>query len=243
MFECIEPKYRYSCDWDHPVSSRPLNAPELRTKASTVHEQLRADILSAVLEPGTKLRIEFVCQRYRARNTPVREALNRLAAEGLLLRQEQRGFTVAPMSAAELAELTSTRCAIETLALRQSLQQRDTAWEERLVLARHRLAHTPRSLHDAAFEANPEWERLHREFHRALIGACGSRWLQRYSDELADHAYRYRQRSMQAAYLRRDVGAEHEAIAQAALAGDVEQAVALLHAHFERTAELLPMGT
>lgn len=211
------------------------------TKASTVYEELRADILSAALEPGAKLRIEFVCDRYRARNTPVREALNRLAAEGLLQRQEQRGFSVATMSAEDLAELTRTRIAIETLALRESLTRRDAAWEEHLVLARHRLDRTPRSLHSEHFEANPEWERRHREFHRALISACGSRWLRRFSDELADHAYRYRQRAMQAAYLQRDVASEHAAIADAALAGDAERAVALLQAHFERTATLLPL--
>lgn len=211
------------------------------TKASTVYEELRADILSAALEPGAKLRIEFVCERYGARNTPVREALNRLAAEGLLLRQEQRGFSVAAMSTEDLAELTRARCGIEALALRESLAQRDAAWEEQLVLARHRLERTPRSLHAGHYEANPEWERLHRDFHRALIAACGSRWLIRYSDELADHAYRYRQRSMQSVYLQRDVAAEHAAITDAALAGDAELAVALLQAHFERTATLLPL--
>jgi DNA-binding GntR family transcriptional regulator len=211
------------------------------TKASTVYEELRADILSAVLEPGAKLRIEFVCERYRARNTPVREALNRLAAEGLLQRQEQRGFSVASMSAEDLSELTRARVAIEVMALRESLAHRDAAWEEHLVLARHRLERTPRSLHSERYEANPEWERRHREFHRALIAACGSRWLRRFSDELADHAYRYRQRSMQAAYLQRDVAAEHAAIADAALAGDSDRAVALLQAHFETTATLLPL--
>jgi DNA-binding GntR family transcriptional regulator len=211
------------------------------TKASTVYEELRADILCAALEPGAKLRIEFVCERYRARNTPVREALNRLAAEGLLQRQEQRGFSVATMSAEELDELTRTRVAIEEMALRESLARRDAAWEEQLVLARHRLDRTPRSLNGEHYEANPEWERRHRDFHRALIAACGSRWLRRFSDELADHAYRYRQRSIQAAYLKRDVAAEHAAIAAAALAGDSERAVALLQAHFERTATLLPL--
>jgi DNA-binding GntR family transcriptional regulator len=211
------------------------------TKASTVYEELRADILSAALEPGAKLRIEFVCDRYRARNTPVREALNRLAAEGLLQRQEQRGFSVATMSAEDLAELTRTRIAIESMALRESLAHRNAAWEEQLVLARHRLDRTPRSLHSERYEANPEWERRHREFHRALIAACGSRWLLRFSDELADHAYRYRQRSMKAAYLQRDVAAEHAALAHAALAGDSERAIALLRAHFERTATLLPL--
>ena len=214
---------------DQPVS--PL------TIASTVYEQLRGDILGARLEPGVKLRIDFVCQRYGAGNTPVREALNRLAADGLVLRYEQRGFAVSPMSGDELAELTTTRCAIEAIALRNMLQQRDSDWEERLVLSRHRLAQVPRSLTVDRFVANPEWEQRHRDFHRALLGNCGSRWLLRYTEELADHAYRYRQRSMQAAYPLRDVAAEHDAIAAAALAGESSRAVELLAAHYRRTAE------
>ena len=220
-----------------PVSPARTPTP---TKASTVYERLRADVLSAVLEPGAKLRIDFVCARYEARNTPVREALNRLAAEGLLHRQEQRGFSVAPMSAQELAELTRTRVAIESLALGECLARRTPEWEEQLLLARHRLERTPRSLQGDRYDANPQWERRHRDFHRALIAACGSRWLLRYCDELADQAYRYRQRSMQAAYHQRDVAAEHAAIADAALAGDAARARALLASHLERTATLLP---
>lgn len=207
------------------------------SKASTVYEQLREDILAARLEPGSKLRIEWVCSHYAAGNTPVREALSRLAAEGLLQHQDQRGFRVAPMSAADLAELTRTRCAIEPAALRLCLGQRSTAWEEALVLAHHRLQRTPRSLDTQHYRANPEWEQLHRDFHRALVAACGSRWLLRYCDELADHAWRYRQWAMADAFGSRDVAAEHAALLDAALGGDAERACMLLAQHFQHTAD------
>lgn len=206
------------------------------SKASTVYEQLREDILGARLEPGSKLRIEWVCSRYAAGNTPVREALSRLAAEGLLQHQDQRGFRVAPMSAEDLDELTRTRCAVETSALRLSLARRDAAWEEALLLAHHRLQRTPRSQDPAQYRTHPDWERLHRDFHRALVAACGSRWLLRYCEELADHAWRYRQWAMADAFGTRDVAAEHAALLEAALGGDVERACTLLAAHFERTA-------
>ena len=81
------------------------------------------------------------------------------------------------ISAEDLAEITKTRCWLEEIALRESIAARTTAWEEALVLAHHRLAKTPRSLSAERFEDNPEWEPLHRAFHRALIGGCGSRWL------------------------------------------------------------------
>ncbi len=231
------PQYRFSTPGLTRTAAwlqRPREASSV-TKASAVHDQRRADILGARLEPGTRLRIEFVCERYRARNAPVREALNRLVAEGLLQRQEQRGFVVTPMSADELDELIRTRSAIETLALRESLARRDATWEQQLVLARHRLEHTPRSLREDHFEANPDWELRHREFHRALIAACQSRWLRRFRDELADHAYRSRHRSMVAAWQRRDVVGKHAYIAVAAIGGDVERALALRQAHNGRT--------
>lgn len=207
------------------------------SKAGAVYERLRDDILSARLEPGTKLRIEWACAQYAAGNTPVREALNRLASEGLLVHREQRGFRVRPMDADDLAELTRTRCAIGTAALRLSIAHRDAAWEEALVLAHHRLQRTPRARAGSPLQTHPDWERAHREFHRALVARCGSRWLLRYCDELADHAWRYRQWALQTMHGRRRVGAEHEALLHAALAGDADRACALLEQHFQRTAD------
>jgi DNA-binding GntR family transcriptional regulator len=64
----------------------------------------------------------------------------------------------------------------------------------------------------------------------------------RYSDELADHSYRYRQRAMLGDYRKRNVGAEHQALMQAACAGDEDRAVALLKAHYQRTADASPRG-
>ncbi|MGT2465370.1 GntR family transcriptional regulator [Mesorhizobium atlanticum] len=89
------------------------------TLASAVYQQLRDDLLRGALEVETKLRVEWVVSRYGAGASPVREALNRLAAEGLLGRHDQRGFFLMPVSAAELEELTRTRCWLEERALRE----------------------------------------------------------------------------------------------------------------------------
>ena len=208
------------------------------TLASTVHGRLRHDLLYGVLEPGTKLRVEWVVKTYGAGASPVREALNRLASEGLLGRHDQRGFFVMPVSAEELEELTRTRCWLEELALRESLANRTPEWEEELVLARHRLSRTPRRLSDDPAATNPDWERLHRAFHRALISGCRSRWLLGFCDQLADQAHRYRQIALTGAQARRDEVAEHRAIADSAIAGDADAAVAALLAHYRLTSEL-----
>lgn len=213
------------------------------TRATGVYDQLRADLLGGTLEPGSRLAIEALAERYATSATPLREALNRLVAEGLAERREQRGFIVAPVSLADLDEITRTRCWLEETALRQSIDARagpgGTAWEEALVLAQHHLSRTPRSLSAERFEDNPEWELRHRAFHRALIAGCGSRWLLAFCDQLADQHHRYRRLAAQRAFARRPIVGEHAALMEAALAGQADAAVALLHQHFERTAQLI----
>ncbi len=209
------------------------------TQATSLYDQLRADLLAGELEPGGKLAIEALAERYDAGATPLREALNRLVADGLVQRLEQRGFAVAGISADDLAEITMTRCWLEEIALRESIRRHDTAWEEALVLAHHRLARTPRSLAADRFEDNPAWEPLHRAFHRALISGCGSRWLLSFCDQLADQHHRYRRLSAPRAFAKRGVKNEHQQLLQAALDGRADEAVVMLKAHFERTAKII----
>ena len=209
------------------------------TRATSLYDQLRADLLGGVLEPGSKLAIEALAERYASSATPLREALNRLVSDGLVERREQRGFVVAGISAQDLAEITQTRCWLETIALRESMAAHSTLWEEALVLAHHRLARTPRSLSDSRFEDNPEWEPLHRAFHRALISGCGSRWLLSFCEQLADQHHRYRRLSAPRAFAKRGVKTEHQQLLEAALAGRADEAVALLCQHFERTARII----
>lgn len=209
------------------------------TLATSLYDQLRSDLLAGQHEPGSRLAIEALCERYATSQTPLREALNRLTADGLVQRREQRGFAVAQISPADLDEITRTRCWLEEIALRESIAARSTAWEEALVLAHHRLARTPRSLREDRFEDNPEWEPLHRAFHRALVSGCGSRWLLGFCEQLADQHHRYRRLSAPRAFHKRGVKNEHQALLDAALAGDADKAVALLKAHFERTAKVI----
>ena len=146
---------------------------------------------------------------------------------------------VAAITEQDLSEVTNTRCWLEEVALRESIAAHTTAWEETLVLAHHRLAKTPRSLSDRQFEDNPEWEPLHLAFHRALIGGCGSRWLLNFCDQLADQHHRYRRLSAPRAIAKRGVKGEHQQLLEAALEGRSDVAVALLRAHFQRTAKVI----
>jgi len=92
------------------------------TLATSVYSQLRDDLLNGQYPAGDKLRIERVAAKYRCGLSPVREALNRLSAERLIDRIDQRGFWVKPLSDGELQELTRTRCWLEERALRSRSQ-------------------------------------------------------------------------------------------------------------------------
>jgi DNA-binding GntR family transcriptional regulator len=185
------------------------------------------------------LGIEALREHYASGATPVREALNRLAAEGWVQHQDQRGFVVTPVSEDALRELAKTRVWVETLALTQSMEATTPEWEERVVLALHRLSKTKRSLQAEAYVENPMWEKLHRELHMVLISNCGSRWLMGFCEQLYDQAYRYRQLAVKTSYKRRQELDEHKAVVDAMLAGDVALACKKLTAHYDKTAQII----
>ena len=210
-----------------------------QTQASGVYDRLRRDLLAGRLAPGQRLTARFLMARYEAGQTPLREALNRLSSDGLVVSQDQRGFTVAAVSAAELTELTETRCWVEEIALRRSMAATTPAWEEMLVVLCHRLVRTTRSASVDGYAENLDWEAVHRSFHRAMLSNCGSRPLRVFCDQLADQLYRYRQLSVRKIYPRRNIDEEHQAILAAIIRDDADAAVAALQAHYRATAEVI----
>jgi DNA-binding GntR family transcriptional regulator len=64
------------------------------TQASTIYDRLRKDLLSGKLEPGRKLQMRFLTEMYQTGQTPLREALNRLTADGLVECRDSAGFTL-----------------------------------------------------------------------------------------------------------------------------------------------------
>ena len=114
-----------------------------RTLAERAYRRLRDDIIGGVLPPGARLRLNQLQQRYGLGLSPLREALLRLDTEGLVRSQGQRGFEVAPVSLAELHDITRARVCLDCAALTQSIAQGDADWEARVVAAKHRLARTP----------------------------------------------------------------------------------------------------
>ncbi len=212
---------------------------DMRNLSEQVYNLIRRDILQGLLFPDMKLQIETVSERYQIGAVPVREALNRLSAEGLVERKSQRGFFVSPLKIEDLEELVRTRIWLETLALQESISHADEAWEEALVVSFHRLSRTSRRLMPGdGREASEEWDIRHKEFHMQLIDRCGSSWLLNFCATMMDQAARYRNISMNihSSQARREGAlAEHQAILDAVLAHDAPLACRLLGEHYQAT--------
>ena len=209
------------------------------TRASMVYQRLRDDLLTGQLEPGRRLRMNELKDRYDVGHSPLREALNRLTASGLIDQIDGRGFHVSITSICELQELITTRCWLEEVALRQSIRNGDADWEERVLLTCHRLSKLSRSTGEEPFRSSPEWDNGHREFHRALISACGSRILIDYCEQLHERTFRYRNLAAEVAHKTRPQKDEHQAIRDATLDRDSDLAVELLTAHYRKTGEIV----
>ena len=217
------------------------DAVNARTLASQAHDLLRRDILSGTLAPGQRLRTKDLQARYGLGLSPLRESLQRLSAEGIVVNDAQRGFAVAPVSVAELRDLTVARTALESTMLPMAMQLGSADWEGDIVAAFHRLSRTPLPNDPAAMADASLWELRHRNFHHALVAGCGSPWLLRLHGQLVDQSERYRKirilHHLESQAQVRDVNAEHQAVMEAVLRRDAAQAVALMTQHLVATSD------
>lgn len=212
-----------------------VEEPKRPTDASLATDRLRSEIVTGGVRPGSKLKLVALAERYAMSRGPLREAATRLAAEGLVVIEDQRGFRVSDISRADLLDLTGTRQRIELLALRDSIASGDLAWEGRVMAACHVLERVTGA-------PQPGFSELHRDFHRALVAACPSGYLLHFRERLYALTERYRNLAQYGdarVQASRDVGSEHHAIAEAAVGRRTDEACDLLAVHLSRTADIL----
>ena len=207
-----------------------------KTQYDRIFERLQTDILACRLLPGSKLRINDIAGSSKVSLGAVREALSRLGAEGLVIAELQKGYRVTPLSVEDLRDLTEARVEVERIALSRSIAKGDLEWEAALVAAWHRLSKLP--------EPQPEdpqahrWLIAHREFHLALVAACGSSKLLQIRAQLYQQSERYRCYSGVVAR-ERDVYAEHQAIFDATIARNGAAATEAIEGHLRKTANII----
>jgi DNA-binding GntR family transcriptional regulator len=215
-----------------------LSATPIGTRTEQVYTALRSDILSGGLVTGSRLRLVELCERFAVSQSVVREALTRLAEQGIVTAQPQHGFRVASLSLEDLETLTDARVHLESLVLRLAVERGDVAWESSLVAAHHQLQRTPQLA--GQDQINPDWLAAHEAFHTSLLNGCGNERLLRAAGALRDAAALYRTWSVSIGHdTNRDVASEHGALLEAILRRDADEAAALVVLHIERTSSVL----
>ena len=120
-----------------------MSNPSNKSLTSLAFARIRNDILLGVLRPSERLKIQALSEHYGIGATAVREALSRLVTDGLVESEDQKGFCVGAVSREDLIDLTETRIAIESMALRKSIELGNLDWEAQVLSSYHRLSRTP----------------------------------------------------------------------------------------------------
>lgn len=202
------------------------------TRYDWLDARLQAEIALGNLLPGHRVKVNDLAAEWKVSPTPLREAVQRLAARGVLVMSPQRGARVADVSIEEARELYALRAQLEPQALRSSLENSDPAYVaeveeayETFVALRTR----PPSNPPTAFEAYS----LHRAFHDATMARCASAWLLHLVGVLMDQTLRYMRYAFDQAAPRLD---EHSHLFELIVAGDIDAAVASHSSHLAESA-------
>lgn len=195
------------------------------------YHRIRADIIFGRLAPGQKLKLDAMKKAYATSISTLRELLNRLSAEGLIVAEGSRGFEVPTVSGSNLREIAAMRQLLECHALQQSFAAGDMEWEGRVVATYHKLSSIEKRMLAGERGEVEIWKQYDWQFHQALISACGSRILLETHGGVFDKYLRYQ---MLALGNRGEIAVrEHRKLLDCALKRDAETASKVLTAHVE----------
>jgi DNA-binding GntR family transcriptional regulator len=190
-------------------------------------------ILSGQYPPGARLPIQEIAESLGLSQMPVRDALRRLAATGLVDYRPHHGAHVAQLSVEDLRDTWDARLALETLAIRRAAVRFEPAQVAPIEAAIRR--HTEMLLAGEAAEARS----AHREVHMGLYEASGYNWVERLLDPLWGRSERYRTVALVDRGSPEQLGEEHRQILAACVEHAEELAATRLYDHLVKTANLL----
>lgn len=198
----------------------------------TVVEILREAIFDGVLQPSTWLREKELAQELSVSRTPVRDALRRLAAEGLVTIVVNQGAMVASMTIEDILEVYAVRENLEGLAAGLAARRRSPEDLERLEEALELMG---RSIADGR---TSELASLNLAFHKVIREAAANRLLERFLGQVEHAVRRFGTTTFQVPGRAEEAVEEHGRIVEAIAAGDAEEAERLALDHMRRAREL-----
>lgn len=209
----------------------PLGKIERRRAVDDVHTAIREAILARRFPPGMRLNVEDLATQLGVSLTPVRSAIQLLAAEGLVDVHSRSGTFVATLTRQDLAETFDIRCALECLAAENAVA---ALTDEHIENARKQLAILGRPIrNDAQRLAH---EQANSELHQIVIDAAGNKRLADMYESLQAHIAMGRLHSADQTWQLRlpQEHQEHEAIVAAMSARDGRALVSALRQHILR---------
>lgn len=202
-----------------------LDVPPVLT-ADAITDELRTLILTGALALGVQLKQEALAKRFGVSRFPIRQALKRLEAEGLVEHTPFAGSVVASRSLTDLIEILDIRIALEMRALELAIphiEQKDVEAMQ-AIMERYDGSENPR-----------EWSELNLEFHLRLYAPCARPKLLKMIEDMV-RGIDIQLRTQQSNRVGRKAPQnEHKAILRACIAKDVKKALSLLKEHIEHT--------
>lgn len=211
--------------------SSPIDLPSI---PDVIHSALRKDIARGVYKPGP-IRVRAIAERFGVSATPVREALRRLEAEGLVsLRNRQ--IVVNSLSLTEMHEIYTIRGELESFAVRQAAPyvREDAELRSRLsalVADMDRVEHSP-----------DEWRAANEDFHRLLYRKAQMPRLEQIIDQLWVAVEPYIRLYVSTAKSFRLAQSQHRQLLEHLAAGEVDEAARVMREHLRGTEGLLAEG-
>ena len=198
-----------------------------------VYDRLSDEILSGKIAQGTAITEMALCERLGVSRTPIRAALRRLAEDGLLRLEANKGAVVVGITEQDLVDIYKIRVRLEGLASRTAAEKM-TEDEKRALRESVELAEFYIAKRD-----NEKLRELDTSFHRIIYEASGNRLLSKTLSELHTKTKSYRSAALSVpGRLERSI-AEHKMILLAIEAGNGEEADRLTSLHIEAALENL----
>lgn len=197
---------------------------------------LRERILNGDLAEGEVIRQEVLAEEYDVSRMPVREALKRLSAEGLVSWENNRGGSVVKHSLSEIGEIFDLRTMLEVDLFRRAIPN--------MTEADFTTCEAILSEMEGSYDANDVglWGKLNHRYHMALYAAAKRPMSEDFLEGLSLHSDRYVRIHLSVMQQRELAREEHRNLLEHARNQDIDKAIALLELHIQRSkTELLDM--
>lgn len=202
-----------------------LNMDEYLPLREVVFKTLRNAIVHGEFEPGERLMEVTLAKRLGVSRTPVREAMRMLELEGLVVMIPRRGAEVARITAKDLSDALEIRVALEDLAAGLACRRIDDDGRARL---RQVCDDFKRAVNSKVI---PEIVDADVAFHNAIMDVTNNQRLINMAQSLREQVYRYRVEYVKDLSYHDKLVAEHEALMNAILDGDVDKAKEITRKH------------